>query len=78
MEEHNTLIALRSHRGEAICSLIGADHNWVWQAMSYRKSCVSHELVVAKQLISGHAFVQFRRSNYEKYPLAAAEKMPPS
>ena len=46
--------------------------------LSYRKSCVSHELVVAKQLISGHAFVQFRRSNYEKYPLAAAEKMPPS
>ena len=31
---------------------------WVWQAMPYRKSCVSHERLVPKLLISGHVFAK--------------------
>ena len=35
MEEQ---LKLCNHRAQATCSLIGADHNCVWQAMQYRKS----------------------------------------
>ena len=41
-----------------LCDHIGADHNCIWQAMPYRKSCVSPERVVPNPLMSSHVFIK--------------------